>query len=220
MYNPIILNLEEFCMDTLGFTRDQLAAIRTAHATPGGRFYHNWFHAMDVLQWVLKCHIESPLEEPREMMMAALFHDVIYVPGLDNNELESCKAMYDFLKPHETRVPKINITAVWHAIEKTAEHFKLDDGAVIRDPAKFMDCDIAGLADDWETFVVKNDQLHKEFCTVGNPEDVNKGRIKFLKSVLERPHIYYSEWGRERFEQQARRNIRLYLAKISGSVPV
>ena len=74
-----------------------------------------------------------------------------------------------------------------------------------------MDIDLSSFGEDWPDFLrdtlnVRNEQAHV-------PDAIYyPGHAKFLKMLLDRPRIFYTDFFHERYEQSARRNIERLLA--------
>ena len=65
-----------------------LEAVQAAHATPA-RAYHHWGHALTVAEQVAEVRQRLGWTQPREALLAALYHDAVYVPGRRDNEARS-----------------------------------------------------------------------------------------------------------------------------------
>ena len=54
---------------------------REAYRSPG-RHYHTWAHVEDCVEKLRA----MPVDEPRRVFLALVFHDAVYVPGRKDNE--------------------------------------------------------------------------------------------------------------------------------------
>ena len=200
--------IEKIVIETIGIDQDIFNRAKFIYSEPR-RYYHTFEHTMDVCSQVHLIMQGPKWNDPREAMAAALYHDAIYTPGAEDNEERSAELAVFELASIEGLKPSVIV----NHINNTAHHFKhiswlTDDGAL------FLDCDLAGLANDWETFLVKNQAIDKEFLASGTEEDVKSGRISFLENVLNLPRIYSSKYAYNLYEKAARANITRLLEEM------
>jgi predicted metal-dependent HD superfamily phosphohydrolase len=178
--------------------------------------YHNWEHALNVVTTV------EDMGGSETTVLAAFWHDAIYIPGAgeDANERCSAAALMNTAIKHELRgtIEWQNVETAADMIRKTSVRHHLTRNALTEwdyEQAILMDADLASLASPYERFKEIQDNIILE-----NNGDVNKDRHKsvaFLQQFLTvRPHIYHTPYGREHFEQQARDNITRFAADFSG----
>ncbi len=181
------------------------ALVRSAEAAYGRppRAYHSWTHVQEVFR-----HLASvpSWKHPREVELAALFHDAIYEAGRSDNEAKSAElaasAIAQFIPNAGIDVPYVR-----RLIELTARHGKLDDEVLDDDARHFLDADMAILGSEPAAFDAYNAGIAKEYAHV--PKLVfDFNRRRFLKKLLEAPRIFLSEFFHARFDAAARANLR------------
>lgn len=193
---------------------EQLAALRLAYASPA-RAYHHFGHVEDVL-----VHYRAVAEGPgwrqlREVGLAVLYHDAIYVPGRGDNEAESARLAVEHIArwlPQEG----IDSSRVSELILLTARHGTLDaadfgDDAAAEDTRRFLDCDMAILGAEPQAFAEYDRAIAEEYRAV--PRWLYRiKRRQFFRKLLASESIYLSDFFRDRLEARARRNLQAALA--------
>jgi predicted metal-dependent HD superfamily phosphohydrolase len=186
---------------------DNVAMVELAlvHYRQPHRFYHDAAHVQEMmaLAHALKLDL-SPAEE-----LAVLWHDAVYVPGADKglNEKLSAKLMLataangpDFFgsidKPVLAQAERI-ILETTHA------------GGPSEEAARVIDLDLYRLGAPWPEFERHGRAIEREFRVLhASPEKFWTARGNFYRSMLQRPHIFATPLFHERYEAQARDNLR------------
>lgn len=132
------------------------------------RFYHNWNHILDLVEKSIKLGNDY---KSINLLLAILFHDIIYIPTKDNNEFESA---FLFL----TYYP--NSTIVSQAILDTKDHNVSNSSTTSR---LLCELDMSILYDDLETFIKYEKGIRDEYFFVPI-ETYIEARIKFLKEAM------------------------------------
>ncbi len=150
-------------------------------------------------------------ENPDALEMAWWWHDFIYripigqQPG--NNELES--ARYAFKTLLELSVNPLICIKVMARIMPTLHTYIPD----YIDDRVMVDIDLASLGYSPDIFEANAEKIRKEYGA--SVEEFRIGRVNFLRKFLDgRPSIYLTRYFHERYEAQAQKNIRDYLAKF------
>ena len=182
------------------------------------RHYHDWNHALAVLSWVNHCCDDVFNGRPvyitpkckREMSIAALFHDVIYTTqGSPGNEQDSVSYLQDQIAYIGEYPEAVKM------ILATAQHGKLEFKDVEFSTALLMDCDIASFGEPrWEIAVWNDQNITKELLQKFTPEQIQVGRKAFLSGLLAKQSIFLTPYFQDRFETQARRNIRRLITEL------
>jgi predicted metal-dependent HD superfamily phosphohydrolase len=176
---------------------------RNAWSTPG-RAYHTWDHALEVIDHYDAVERDLGWRHPREVALAVVYHDAVYVPGRHDNEAESVTlaraAIARFL-------PDADAARVEELILWTARHGKLAPGDVDDEAALFLDCDMAILGAEADRFAEYERQIAREYSVIP-PELYATGRKQFLQTVLALPRIYLSDYFHARLDARARENLR------------
>lgn len=185
------------------------AVLHAAYATPP-RAYHSWAHAERVLEHVR----EIAWAHPREVWLAALFHDAIYVAGAPDNEARSAELARASIARW---IPGASIDAdrVAALIELTARHGRLGPGDVDPEAALFLDCDTAVLGAPADEFDRYDAGIAEEWAGVVGPDAYRAGRRAFLERLLAAPRIFLSEHFHARLDDAARANLRRALNRLA-----
>ena len=189
---------------------DVLADLRNRYAEPQRR-YHTWAHIEALLGWfaLRRDHLHDPVA----VELAILFHDAVYDPARSDNEAQSAQLLRDADLPNvrdDTRLRAIRM------IEATAAHGLADDLSENdrSDMAEFLDMDLSILGAPPADFDGYERAIREEYAFV--PEALFRAaRRGILERFLERPTLYFSDWGRERFEAGARSNIAASITALS-----
>jgi predicted metal-dependent HD superfamily phosphohydrolase len=173
------------------------------------RIYHSLAHALSVMDAVQQINPDAPLH----LVVAALYHDAVYVPGAgkDANELCSAAALavdWDkcrFDKAHPVLLPAQDL------IRRTSVNSHLSpmapDPEELADIATLLDADLSALASDLDVFVQLQCCIIAENGGIVDEESLGKCAA-FLKQFLEvRDNIYHTEYARTNWEAKARFNI-------------
>lgn len=185
----------------------QWLAVEAAYATPP-RAYHNFDHVQELLRRFLLIHHGPGWLQPREVCLAMLYHDAIYEAGRRDNEARSAQLALEHISQW---LPDADIDArcVSELIMLTARHGELDPDELDRDAALFLDCDMAIVGADADTFAAYDRAIAAEFRGQVPGWLYRINRRRFLKSLLGRRRIFHSSFFHERLDGQARHNLRM-----------
>lgn len=193
---------------------EQLIALRQAYAFPP-RAYHHFGHVEDVLAHYLTVAEGPGWHQPREVGLAVLYHDAIYVPGRSDNEAESARLAIEHVARWWTQAG-IDSARVSDLILLTARHGALvttdfGDDAAAEDARRFLDCDMAILGAEPHAFAEYDRAIAEEYRAV--PRWLYRiKRRKFFRKLLALERIYLSDFFSDRFEARARSNLQAALA--------
>jgi predicted metal-dependent HD superfamily phosphohydrolase len=188
-----------------------LTELEAAYATPP-RAYHSLSHVEEVARLYDDVRITIGWEKPREVFLAVLFHDAVYVAGQRDNEAKSADLADDAIVKH-LAAEGLDGARVRELILLTARHGQLAPGDVDRDAALFLDCDMAILAADEARFYTYEAQIAEEHRAVP-PALFQAGRRAFLERILQRPCIFLSPELHRRLEPRARKNLARALDRV------
>jgi predicted metal-dependent HD superfamily phosphohydrolase len=192
-------------------TYNSLFQVAKEELAKGGRYYHNVEHTQQVLQ---ACRfILSTTEIPKALWMAAVWHDVIYIPGFESNEEASACHLRWVLKKLGYLVPgnpfgeAIDQASNLIRITQIGNHqhpaFKSDD------PLSYvlLDADLVGFAEtEYDIFATRQINIIHELGLTYDKITRNLS-ASFLKQFLDKSFIYHTDYGREHWEGKARKNI-------------
>jgi predicted metal-dependent HD superfamily phosphohydrolase len=171
------------------------------------RRYHRIGHVEAVLGHIDELAETESIDDHGAVVAAALYHDAIYESQHPANERASARlARRDLtaLGWDEARVDRVGTM-----IEGTATH--LDPGDT--DTAVLFDADLAILGSDSDRYRSYASAVRDEYGHFDNAE-WTAGRAIVLAGFLERPTIYATAGGRDRWEVAARSNITAELAEL------
>ncbi len=177
-------------------------ALIDAYAHPP-RAYHSFGHVQEVLKHF---HSVPSWQHPREVYLAVLFHDAIYLAGKSDNEAKSADLA---LQSIATWLPKENVDTalVRRLIELTAKHGKLKREELDEETRLFLDCDMAILGAPAAQFDAYDAAIAEEYSEV--PKLIFRfNRNRFLKHLLEVDRIFLSDLFHQRLDAAARENLR------------
>lgn len=185
---------------------DQLAEIEAAHAQPP-RAYHNFGHVQALLQHHRDVAAGPGWRQPREVALAMLYHDAVYEAGRGDNEARSAMMARAAIARW---LPDAGVDAerVAALIELTARHGRLRGDELDADAALFLDADMAILGAPAAVFDAYDRGIAAEYRGKVPGLLFRLNRRRFLKGVLAQPRIFFSDFFHERYDAQARANLR------------
>ena len=186
-----------------------LAELQARYAEPQ-RHYHTWDHIQALLGWFGQRR--AHLTDPAAVELAILFHDAVYDPARSDNEAESARLLMDADLPGLDDAVRARAVRM---IEATARHEIRDglDPADQGDMAEFLDMDLSILGARPEVFDAYEQAIRREYAFVPEPL-FREARRGILERFLERERLYFSDWGRDRFEATARANLAASIAAL------
>ena len=190
---------------------DLWQAIHAGYQHPP-RHYHTFDHVVEVTRWYHHVAREVGWKQPREVFLAALFHDIVYQVGAPDNEQQSARRAADCVR---TYLPGAGIDTerVARLIELTARHGKLEPGDVSADEALFLDCDMAVLGAAPEVYDRYEHDVAQEYLQVYPPAMYSLGRKRFLEGLVARERIYLTPFFHALLDEPARANLRRALER-------
>jgi len=190
--------------------QEQISALQAAYASPP-RAYHHFGHVRAVLthcQWVAGM---QGWASPREVYLAALYHDAVYESGRSDNEEASARLAVEAIArwlPDQALDP----ARVERLIVLTARHGSLRPGEVDAEAALFLDCDMAILGAPAPVFDAYDRGVAEEYAGKVPGFLYRAGRRRFLRNLLQQPRIFLSPLFHERYDAAARANLRRLVA--------
>jgi predicted metal-dependent HD superfamily phosphohydrolase len=201
---------EEFLQNCFLFTQDQnliknfWSEIEKKYSEKG-RHYHNLEHLENMFSELDS--VKDNIENFETIAFSVFYHDVIYDSTSKSNEEKSA----EFAK---IRLEKLNLDS--SLIEKISEQIiatKVHQQSENQDTNYLLDADLTILGKDLETYIDYTEKIRKEYSIY--PDFLYKpGRKKVLKHFLELENIFKTEFFREKYEKQARRNIQFEIESL------
>jgi predicted metal-dependent HD superfamily phosphohydrolase len=167
------------------------------------RSYHNLEHIVSMLD-----ELGTLVPTLIQVALAIWLHDAIYDPKQKNNEelsAEFAKIVMRKLKltnSLQEKVSKLVLITKHSSLPKTAKEKLL------------VDLDLTILGKPEKDFDIYENGIREEYHWAPESEFL-KRRIQILISFLERPHIYTTKIFREKYEEQARKNLKKSIERLS-----
>ena len=167
-----------------------------AHYAESARHYHTLLHIDDCLARLDA--VADLVENPDAVEIAIWFHDVIYAPGVRDNEARSARF---YLQRSDGATPRFRLAVCRMILASRHVRPMLD-----ADPGYMVDIDLAGFGRPWAEFRSTTDLIRAE-CPQRTDGEFAAGLAPFLRALVARQRMFATEWFRERCEATARRNV-------------
>lgn len=173
---------------------------------------HRRYHTVTHVAWVLR-HVEElaaveSVDHLDEVVAAALYHDAVYEPAYPANERASARLARRDLASLGWDTDRTERVA---AMIESTRHGEAVPGG---DAAVLIDADLAILGDDPDHYSAYVTAVRQEYRHVDDDE-WRTGRARVLQEFLDRPTIYATPTGRQRWENRARANLSAELATLT-----
>jgi predicted metal-dependent HD superfamily phosphohydrolase len=180
-------------------------ALLSARYAEPQRAYHTLRHVAHCLDEFEA--VRGLARDPVTLEMALWYHDAIYDPKAKDNEERSAALAADVAARMGLSAARTLRVA---DLIRVSTHTGL---APDPDAQLFADIDLAILGRPAEAFDEYERQVRIEYAWVPEPA-FRAGRAAILKSFLDRPSIYGSDFFRRKYEESARRNLQDALQKL------
>lgn len=185
-----------------------LMQLRGRFAEPW-RKYHDQLHISEMTNHLLAAEREGvKIENGTAACAFVLWHDAIYDPQAVHGQNETLSAelctaqLAQLVKPHTALCAR-------NAILSTIRHQPLPGYA---DIPLLLDCDLAILGAGEFRFDRYDTDVRAEYAHV--PDEIyHAKRREVLAGFLERERLYLTDWAHERWDRQARENLRRAVGK-------
>lgn len=174
------------------------------------RPYHNLTHIANCLNEFKPVYYLC--EHPDEVEFALWYHDAVYDTQSKDSEERSAQLAYDICK--EMGLPDSFGQRVRELILAT-KHKEIPIGI---DAQVLTDVDLCILGKSEEEFDKSEKAIREEYNWVKD-EQFRAGRVAIIQGFLDRPYIYSTKFFREKYETQARKNLKRSLARL-GAKPL
>lgn len=170
------------------------------------RPYHNRCHAEQVVQ-----RLKLMTTPSDQLILAATWHDAVYVPGAvgDANEQCSAAALLQTARSYTSAADQLIINNAALLIKYTSIEFHMHERPLTGELAYLLDADLGGLASEYSKF-----EHNQDLIILEQGGDVSTDRQKvarFLDQLLNcREFIYHTQYGRDNWEAVAQSNINQY----------
>ncbi|WP_036477823.1 hypothetical protein [Myxosarcina sp. GI1] len=174
------------------------------------RSYHNLEHIREILNSIEQ--VKNISNSLNVLKFSAWFHDYIYSPQAQYNEIDSAVYATKVLK--QLNIDAEIIKAVAQIILSTINHQPLLEEI---DNLIFLDADLAILGTTGDKYLQYSQAIRQEYFHLSD-RDYYQGRKKILKQFLARERIYYTDYFYQRLELQARKNLQAEINQIELSI--
>jgi predicted metal-dependent HD superfamily phosphohydrolase len=168
------------------------------HYSGKGRSYHNLSHLEHLLNELTE--VRDQIDDWETILFALYYHDAIYDALRSDNEEQSARLAK--VRLQQLAFPDERMERCERHILATKSHVVSDDA----DTNLFTDADLSILGSDPETYFAYATGVRKEYMVYSDLV-YHPGRRKVLEHFLDMPQIYKTVHYRNRFEEQARRNL-------------
>jgi predicted metal-dependent HD superfamily phosphohydrolase len=173
---------------------------------------HRRYHTVAHLEAVVEVLFLDLAADPVNVQLAAFFHDAVYDPRAPRGANEGASAVLAASDLRSLRAPGPSTEAVGRLIMTTIDH-RVDGGDA--DAAVLADADLSILGSPAVAYDAYARAVREEFGWLTGDE-WRVGRSAVLRSLLDRPVIYATDRGRQRWETGARANLEAELAGLSA----
>lgn len=163
-----------------------------------GRYYHNFEHLENMFREFND--VTAAVQDYTAIAFSVFYHDVIYNASSKSNEEKSV----GFAEKHLRQICAEEgfIKKISRQIMATKFHQQSGDA----DTNYLVDADLSILGQESEKYLDYTQKVRKEYSIY--PDFLyNPGRKKVLQHFLESESIFKTEYFKEKYEQQARKNI-------------
>ena len=173
--------------------------LEARHREPQ-RHYHTVEHVEAVIDHLDRLDARTPVT-----LLAAFFHDAVYDPTRSDNEERSADLAAGSLAGVD------GVDDVVAIVQATSGHQLPPDAPA--GCAAFLDADLAILGSDQTTYDWYAEAITAEYSHVPGPEFRGR-RAMVLTGFLERPRLYFTQAGHDRWEARARKNLAREIASL------
>ncbi len=166
------------------------------------------YHSLDHLSRCLQAfdEIAAFAAAPNEVELALWFHDAVYTPGASDNELKSRELFMHWGKQKLAEPQTALIGELIMCTTHTTPPRTLDESLIV-------DIDLSSFAAEWPIFVQDSQNVRLEQRQTSD-QQYYPAHARFLRGLLDRPRVFYSDYFNQRLEHQARANIQRILATL------
>lgn len=162
------------------------------------RYYHNVRHIEHLMSQIKALSISE--DDKAILIQVAVFHDVIYKAGRNDNESKSAEFAAYWLSKLNMGVVETQV--ICDIISATNTHESSDFLTQL-----FLDMDLSILGVNEDAYQEYTLRIRKEHIRIPNFL-YSRGRKRFLKKMLDREVIFATPTYFEAFENSARKNLR------------
>jgi len=168
------------------------------------RHYHTFGHIRGCLEEFDRA--AELLDDPDAVEMGLWFHDAIYVSGAIDNEWRSAELFREWSNG--------GVASAFGERVRDLVLVTTHRGAPTeRDQRYIVDIDLTSFGRPWDEFERDGRHIRAEFANLRD-EDYFPGHLRFLRSLLDRPNFYLTDFFQQRYERIARANTHRVVADL------
>lgn len=172
------------------------------------RFYHTLTHIAHCLtDYAQAAHLPW-ISSPLEIEAALWFHDEVYCPLAQSNEAKSAEKADSYLAQMGLPVQfRRTVSDLILITRHTSPPQTFDEKLMV-------DIDLSILGQPRTTFQRYEQAIRKEYGRMRESAFRN-GRVRILHGFLDRESVYHTQFFQDRYEEQARKNLRWSLRQLA-----
>jgi predicted metal-dependent HD superfamily phosphohydrolase len=205
MFEKVFKEILNKLVQELELTAELWRDLRSRYSE-SGRFYHTLSHLDSIISELNA--VKNSVQDWETMVFSVAYHDSVYDPLGSDNEERSADLAETIMK--KLSLPEQKINKCREQILATKKHGRSDD----KDTNYFTDADLNILGSSPEVYMEYAALIREEYRSFPDAK-YNPARIKILSELLEMPAIYKSKEFFNKFEAQARLNMRSEIEWLS-----
>ncbi len=175
------------------------------------RKYHSLNHIYIYYSLIETAFKDGKIKDYINIVLAAWFHDSIYVSSRGDNEERSVDLFMRFYQDIKNekgvKAEIIDVKKICFYIMCTKYHFDEKRNYEDNELNYFLDFDLYTFCLCSEEALMKISESIREEYFIYNDQEWAEGRIKFLNSLFSKPYIYRTNEYRTNFEDLAKANL-------------
>ena len=187
----------DISLESADFTSISLYNSIINKYTQQHRVYHTLTHIEHMGKWYFEWCGTTNQEPTREMCLAILYHDIIYIVGSKYNEIESV----DFFLNHAGLMGGVE-----EHMEDVVNDLIVSTEIGFPTQTRLADLDLVILGTCSKTYIEYAKGIRMEYKAIPDTTYC-ENRIKFLQSMLDKPSIFADETFKTLYEDRARHNL-------------
>lgn len=187
-------------------TLQEMSMLTTLYTQPH-RHYHNINHINDCLT-ELENYPGLSSENIRIVEKAIWYHDAVYNPYSKNNEVNSAMLIPSGYWMDDNKVREIILATAKHSITQVAKDKDGNETPLPLATQIMLDIDLAGFGKPTPECLQNGENVRKEYYKT-NDQDFFTGRLNFLRKIMQRKSLYYTDYFKEKYHAQSQENIKI-----------
>jgi predicted metal-dependent HD superfamily phosphohydrolase len=205
---------DSLCHDIVGLSPEIELTIWTAiesrYCEPV-RAYHTLEHIHDLI--IISRQFKTEISDYNSVLLAIIFHDIVYDPKSNANEENSADLFSEFLGDY---LHKSLLTKTVNYILATKSHLPGQDSD--HDLLLFLDLDMSILGRERDEYCSYAAKIRKEYSHV-EERAFNVGRSNFLRKTLQSSHhIFLTGKFQSLMESKARSNLEWEINSLESTI--